>query len=604
MRFVLRLAVVVFAAPLFSACNGGAAAPPPMPATPPGAVTPHAVDVVPQAAVIGVTVHIHLPLRDSDGLDALISRQADKGSPDYHHFLTPEQFRARYAPSAHDLATAAATMRGLGFTTLTTSQTVIATAPQATVERAFNVSLRSVQTHERATASAAARGVLTTNRAPTLPAALTRLGATVGFSAGIHHVDSRRVSTTPYNPTPQNRYSNVGPYWFTDLKQAYGYPAYQVANGAGRTIAIVIDSDVLDSDLAMYFGHEHLAPPSIERRPVDGGPGPFDPNSGGAGEASLDVQMAFGSAPGSRILLYGVPTLSDQNTLDAYTAIVDENRADIVNSSFGLCELYYTAAYNGGTDFTSILQQFHDVFRQGNAQGITFVTSSGDNGAYDCFDPSGTFLVKGVENPADDPDSTAVGGTNLITASAAGSLNSSYLRESAFADPQDPAQGALPNQVWGSGGGESVVFTKPWYQHLVQTRSRGRTVPDVAMHMGGCPFGSLTPCNPDDSSVVTAIGGSFFLLIGTSASSPEFAGLLAVTEQTLGTRLGNANGYIYLTSGLGGELVYRQDIPGNNGLPANHDYNEVLGNGTPHAAVFAAQPFAPRAGNPQTPSNP
>jgi subtilase family serine protease len=275
-----------------------------------------------------------------------------------------------------------------------------------------------------------------------------------------------------------------------------------------------------------------------------------------------------------------------------------------VNSSFGLCELYYTAAYNGGTDFTSILQLQHDIFRQGNAQGITFVEASGDNGAYDCFDPTFSYLVKGVENPADDTATTAVGGTNLVTKSIPGSRDSAYVRESAFADPYDPSSGAPPGAIFGSGGGISVLFPKPWYQELVNTHARTRTVPDVAMHMGGCPVGAATPCNPDDSAVLTVVGGGLYEVVGTSASSPEFAGLLAVTEQTLGTRLGNADGYIYALSLVGSEAVYRQDIPGNNGYPTSHGYNYVLGNGTPHAAVFAARPLAPRAGVPWTPSNP
>ena len=363
----------------------------------------------------------------------------------------------------------------------------------------------------------------------------------------------------------------------------------------------MIDSDILDSDLALYFGHEHLAPPLVERRPVDGGPQPFNPSSGSSFEAALDVQQAFGSAPGAHIMLYGIPNLSDQSTYDAYSAIVEDNRADVVSSSFGLCELYYTAAYNGGTDFTSILQQFHDLFRQGNAQGITFVAASGDSGAYGCVDPSGSFLVKGVQNPADDSDVTGVGGTNLITASTAGSRDSTYVSENAFFDPLDSG---VPNDIWGSGGGISVIFAKPWYQHLVNTHARTRTVPDVAMHMGGCPAGSVQPCDPARCPVIVAVGGKLWLVIGTSASSPEFAGLLAVTEQSIGTRLGNANGYIYALSGIGSEAVYRQDIPGNNGYPTTHDYNYVLGNGTPHAAVFALKPFAPRAGVPQTPTNP
>ena len=600
-RLFIRLAAAACIAPLVSACGGGGSRAVPASPAQSGQQVQNAVSGVPQSAARGVRVSVHLPLRNPTELDALVARQTDRTSPDYHHFLTPEQFRAQYAPAAGDLNAAAASLRGLGFEVSTTSQALIADAPQATVERSFSVKLRSAQSSGRGVQSLA-RNALAADRTPTLPATLAKLGATVAFSPYVRHVQSKRVSKAPMKT--DNRYSTTGPYWFTDLKQAYGYPSYQTANGTGRTIAVVIDSDVLDSDLALYFGHEHLAPPALERRPVDGGPRPFDANDGSSDEASLDIQQSFGSAPGAHMMLYGVPDLSDSHIYDAYSAAIDDNRADVVSSSFGLCELYYTKKYNDGEDFTPLLQQFHDLFRQGNAQGITFVASSGDNGAYDCFDPTFTKLVKGVENPADDPNVTGVGGTNLVTNHVAGSLNSSYVRESEFFDAFDPAQGALKNEIWGSGGGVSVIFDKPWYQHLVNTRAGTRTVPDISMHMGGCPVGSKEPCNPDDSSVITAIGGQFFLLIGTSASAPEFAGLLAVTEQSLGTRLGNANGYIYGLSAVGGEAVYRQDIPGDNGYPTTHDYNYVLGNGTPKAALFAAKPFAPRAGDPQTPTNP
>jgi subtilase family serine protease len=581
-----------------SACGGGGSHAVPAVSAQAGPQAPSGVAAVPRGAVSGVMVAVHLPLRNSEELDALISRQTDRSSSDYRKFLTPEQFRANYAPSPADLNTAAQTLRGLGFETHATSQSILASAPQAVVERAFQVQLRAVQSHERR-ASSVVRGALTATKMPILPPALAKLGATIGFSAGVRHVDSVRVSKNAF--VLDNRYSDVGPYWFTDLKQAYGYPSYQTANGSGRTIAVVIDSDILDSDLAIYFGHEHLAPPVVERRPVDGGPNAFDPNSGSSAEASLDVQQAFGSAPGAHIMLYGVPDLTDQSVYDAYSAVIEDNRADIVNSSFGLCELYYTAAYQGGTDFTSILRQFHDLFRQGNAQGITFVASSGDSGAYGCADPTFSFFVKGVQNPADDPNVTGVGGTNLITKSAPPSRDSAYVRENAFFDR---INSGIPNDIFGSGGGVSVVFAKPWYQNLVNTHARTRTVPDVSMHMGGCPVGAVTPCDPARSSVIAVVGGFGFGFVGTSISSPEFAGLLAVTEQTLGSRLGNANGYIYALSGFGGEAVYRQDIPGNNGYPTTHDYNYVLGNGTPHAAVFALQPSAPRAGIPQTPTNP
>jgi len=66
-------------------------------------------------------------------------------------------------------------------------------------------------------------------------------------------------------------------------------------------------------------------------------------------------------------------------------------------------------AYNGGVDETAILKVFHTLFQQGNAQGITFVASSGDSGALACLSAAfvnnptnGTSFVPGVENPASD----------------------------------------------------------------------------------------------------------------------------------------------------------------------------------------------------------
>ncbi len=591
---VLLLAVL----PFLAACGGGGSAP--APAVPKSAGSP--VDIAPNTALLstparGTLVTVSFPLRDDAGLDTLIHAQGDKSSPLYHHFITPQQFRASYGPDQTSVDSVDSYLRAQGFSTQRTSLGLVADAPQGVVENTFHIRLHAVLTKGRE-----AKGVSTS---PTLPTVLAKVGASVAVGSFTHHVHSQKLVSAPVD----NRYSTAGPYWFTDLKQAYGYPANGVGNGAGRSIAVVMSSDVLDSDTAVYFGHEKFAPvPLVERHPVLGGPPAFDPANGASDEASLDVQQSLGSAPGAKLLLYDIPDLSDVSTLAAYTKIVEDNKADIVSSSFGLCELYYTAEYNGGTDFTTILKAQHDVFRQGNAQGITFVASSGDNGAYECYDPTGSMKIRrGVSSPANDTSVVAVGGTNLVTASVPGSRDSSYVRESAFADVYDASAGfTAPNDRWGSGGGVSTYFKKPIYQYLVDTRSSMRTIPDVSMQMGGCPYGPpiLPTCNPDDSSVIARIGGSYGLLIGTSASAPEFAGLLAVTEGTLGTRLGNANDYIYSVAALEGSNAYHNAIPGDNGYRSTPGYNYVVGNGTPKAANFSFNFGAPLAGVPLTSSNP
>jgi subtilase family serine protease len=241
----------------------------------------------------------------------------------------------------------------------------------------------------------------------------------------------------------------------------------------------------------------------VSIRPVDGGSGPFNTASAAAGEASLDTQMSLGTAPGAREILYDMPDLTNAEIIDAYTAVDEDNIVDVVSSSFGECELDFTAAYNGGTDFTALLTTLHSLFRQGNAQGITFVASSGDQGAVPCVSAAfannpanGTSFVAGVENPASDPNVTAVGGTNLQSTATPTVDDAAYSSESANFNPRLPAQFQISatqtvtvsNNTWGSGGGFSSMFAKPSYQFLVNTgNSVHRAVPDVSLMMGGCP---------------------------------------------------------------------------------------------------------------------
>jgi subtilase family serine protease len=299
-------------------------------------------------------------------------------------------------------------------------------------------------------------------------------------------------------------------------------------------------------------------------------------------------------------------------------------------------------------DYTYILQGYHEIFAQGNAQGITFVASSGDQGGPSC--PSVDYgttnaspvFVPGVSSPASDPSVTAVGGGNLITTATAGSLNSTYVRESAFGDPQVPYDiygfgQNVSGGYWGAGGGVSSVFAKPLYQYLANTGSRAwRTVPDVGMQVGGLGFSNLNgsapgfcdpsaiSCSPDDSSVLTAygvgIGGGFYFTIGTSVSSPEFVGSLALFEQKFGRnhRVGNVNYFLYaagavqsLAGGVNapaGFQFFHRHNPGfdgtYNGNYPSYNYNYIYGNGSPDVRKLFGLTAYPSAGPPQTSSNP
>ena len=217
--------------------------------------------------------------------------------------------------------------------------------------------------------------------------------------------------------------------------------------------------------------------------------------------------------------------------------VIEDNKVDVVSMSFGGPELEYLPAYNGGTDYSGILQAEDELMAEGNALGITYVASSGDLGALSippiaCFadnapNPCGAMQAS-VEFPASSPHVTGVGGTNLVTkvSSDPTNLTSTYVSEQAYADAisGDFEYGTTATGAyWGSGGGESVVFAQPSYQAMVETGHKdARTVPDISLHMGGCPGipdGLTETCSPEDSYDYEAFAGAFYGVIGTSASA-------------------------------------------------------------------------------------
>jgi subtilase family serine protease len=587
-----------------------------------------------------VDFEVFLPLRNETGLQSLLKAQQTAGSPSYHRWLTPAQFKAEFGPTEASFSkvSAALTTAGLQVTANhTRSLHVIGTAAQ--VGKALGTSLNAVTRASGPTQLVAATPIK-------MPSALQEESAVIAAFGGRPpmHVNSKKVAPVD----PNNRYSLVGPYWFDDLKQAYNYPSYQSTtphgkrlDGTGVTVAILMETNAQNSDLANFFNHENFTaitgspPPTFATYNVDGG-APFNPSSGGSLEASLDVQQVLGGAPGASVTLVSIPDLSDAHVLDGYVAIVDQNKWDLVNSSFGLCELYYTAPYNDGIDTTGVLRVYQQVFEQGNAQGITFVAASGDSDGLGCLnlnyfnDAPGAKFIAGVEWPADDPDVTAVGGGNLATSKPPSPqpnppiLTSKYQFEQAIGDeevPQDPygVGEDVKNGYWGAGGGRSVIFPQPAYQNFV-SNGGGRIVPDVGMQVGGCPLGlAKTPCHVDDSSVVTAFAGGFYGVIGTSVSSPEFLGALALYEELARGRLGNVNTFLWTKGAvqqiLGGPQAaapaefFHQKIPGLDGVPAYNSnwaqgFTYMDGNGTPNVrTLFGMMNYAP-AGNPQTPSNP
>ena len=598
----------------------------------------------PASASQPVEFDVVLPLSNSSALDTLLVEQQDPTSPHFHQWLKPADFAARFGPSQQIVNVVASALKQFGLQVTSQSRSLHVTGTAAQVNKAFNVSLALA-------ASASGQQQLVADAPLNWPAALSSAGASVSAFTpnGFQALPLMRRSSSGYMNRSSGGYgqgANGSGYFYNNLKQAYGYPSYQATtngqgksqrlDGTGATVAVVMASDVLDSDVSALFDQMNFKatsgqasnPKIFARRPVNGS-AIFSTTNTASEEATIDVDQVLGGAPGAQVILYDTPDLTDQSLISAYTAIVNDDVADVVSLSFGQCELYYTAPYNNGVDQTFVLKIFSELFKQGNAEGITFVAASGDAGGLGCMNPgyfsggSGQF-IPGVSVPAADPSVTSVGGTNLVTTGSTGGPGSAYGRETAWSDPElafDPFNVGVTvsGGRWGSGGGISTIYARPSYQSLLTTGSTSfRTLPDVAMEMGGCPDLAQAPCNAGNtsqdgsgdaerSSLNIVFDRQPDSVVGTSAAAPEMASAVALLVETQG-RQGNLNPYIYTVArqqANGGSTYFHQSIPGFNGTASgNGGYNLVTGNGTPDVATLIGLSSLPRAGAPQSASNP
>jgi len=329
------------------------------------------------------------------------------------------------------------------------------------------------------------------------------------------------------------------------MQAAYNYAGLlsQGIDGSGKTIVIIdaFGSPTIAADLHDFDVEFGLPDPNFSIITPAGSPPAFDVNDGNmfgwAIETSLDVQWAHAMAPGANIVLALAPSNNDQDILNVTKYVVDNKVGDVVSQSFGEAE---------GCVDPSLLSQEHAIFQKGVDEGITFFASSGDSGASQ-FNCDGTAAILAASSPASDPNVTGVGGTTLLADSNTGA----YGNETAWTEPlfgcNPPAIG--PNDINCSGGGFSTIYGRPsWQQALVKGGDPhpGRGVPDVAYN-AGASGGVLTHIGwaLQDLFGLPPDFPAFFAIGGTSAGSPQWAGLAADAGQIAGHDLGNINQSLY-----------------------------------------------------------
>ncbi len=489
-----------------------------------------------------------LMLRPSDAqqaeLEQLLAEQQDPGSPNYHQWLTPEQYAERFGASPADLDKIGAWLRSQGFEVRYTARgrdfiSFRGTAGQ--VQAALRTEIHRYRVGAE-THFANARDLV-------LPEAIEPVVAGVLGLHDFHPKAPRRQAVANFTASDGTHY--VLPDDFAaiyDLSSLYGF-GY---GGAGQRIAIVGQSDIDPDDIAAFRSSFGLAPTTIQMVPTGNYPGV----TGDEVEADLDLEWA-GAVARDATLIY---VYSDDAGYSSYYAI-DNNLAPVLSESFGLCE------YQAGANHLG-LYYFQVEAQKGNALGITWLASSGDSGAAGC-DNGAAVATQGlaVSLPASVPEITAVGGTEF--AEGGGSYwNSgngpyfgsaiSYIPETSWNDTV--ASGSLAS----SGGGLSSIYKKPSWQAGPGVPGDGvRDVPDVALNAanGHDPYLVVT------EGLAVGVGG-------TSASAPAFAGILAVLNQYLVQNkvqskpgLGNINPKLYSMAAANAPGVFHDVNTGDNIVP-------------------------------------
>ena len=488
-------------------------------------------------------------------LEQLLAEQQDPDSPLYHAWLTPEQFGAQFGAMQSDIDTVNSWLSSQGFQVTEVSagrRTIEFTGTAAQIEAAFQTQINRYEWN--------GRQHIANSRDISVPAALATIikGVASLHNFGIrpyHHFVSPLIA-------PQTDFSGnmhgLSPYDFAAIYNVTplwtnGY------DGSGQSIAVVGESNIKLSDVSGFRGTFGL-PANNPTVIVNG----KDPGivAGDETEALLDVEWAGAVAKGANIKFV---TSASTNTSDGVTLsaqyIVQHNTAPVMSLSYGLCE----AAMGSANYFYSSLWQ------QAAAEGIAIFVAAGDSGAAGCDAPyasSGAAQASqgfGINGLASTPYDVAVGGTQFNDTGSPSTYWSStnnaqlasakgYIPELAWNESSYTA-GNSANSLYAGGGGASLMWNRPaWQTGAGVPSGAARLIPDV----------SLTAAGHD--GYVIEQEGSLYLVGGTSAATPSFAGLMAIVNQYTHTANGNpASKFYALASSV--PSVFHDVTAGSNAVP-------------------------------------
>lgn len=557
---MLAVALAIVISMQLGAANGAASGQLLLPVPSDAAGIPHgALNASGQTSAL-INVTLSLAFRNGPSLDALLVSLYTPGSGSYHHWLSPEQFYARFGPSPAAVSSVEAYMNSHGarMTGVSGDGTLLSfTASEAQLHRAFGVDFYSFSMGGSSYYSAKGQATLPY----TLATSVTGIEGLQNFLLYTHPATyTSNVSRAIPSYVPPTQPSPISPYNPATIREAYNFTGLygRGISGSGVSISIVTAFSFDNSTLQLFDSSFGITPFNVRQVQPYGAP----PNT--SLESTLDVEWMTAIAPNATINIVEGKNAQLSTFTSLFDYVVSHNLSSVVSTSWGTPE----STTLGSSPST--LSADNNIFKQGAAQGIDFTTASGDYGANDnTSSPTPDF-------PSSSPWVTGVGGTWL-------NLTQSGKQVVRYSET-----------AWNkSGGGVSTYFSRPSYQaNLPGPLSlTGRGVPDVAF--------SAMPA----AGYFVYYNGRWLGAGGTSFGAPIWAGILGLENQLRATageaNLGFANPSLYTVASSSNYSQTFYDITvGNNGYyQAGTGYDLVTGLGSPNvnnlALLLARIPAVP-----------
>lgn len=502
----------------------------------------------------------HTPAQQSD-LENLLKERQDPSSPNYHKWLTPAEYAARFGLSDSDFQKVTQWLDDHGFKVIEKANSrsyVVFSGTAAQVQSAFGTEIHKYQTNGETHIANAIE--------PSLPSALATV--VLGFK-GLNDFRPR-----PRHAIARPRFTSSisGNHFLTpdDFATIYDLkPLYDKGiDGSGQTLAIMGQTNILQSDIQTFRSVSGLTANPVQVLLI---PNSTDPGivKGDIDEANLDLDWAGAIARKANIVF-----VTSTNVFTSLQYAIDNNVAPVISISYGDCEQNFSP---------SEVNQLTSGLQQANAQGITVVTASGDSGAADCdFPATPNQVLKSathglaVDLPASSPNATGVGGTQFNEAGNASSFWSgfnnslngsalSYIPEIAW--NETATELANGGSIAAGGGGVSTLFPKPsWQTGNGVPNDNFRDVPDISLAAAFTNDGYLICSQGSCVNGYRAADSTLTVVGGTSAGTPSFAGVVALLNQLTGTPQGNLNQHLYQLAAVSTD-AFHDITSGDNKVP-------------------------------------